>query len=259
MRAILISQREEDQIARGGLSWADRRWARITGVLLGYGYQPWRALLYLAAVFAVFVTLAVVFGGYGGLAVLRTAPLIVRRTGHTLDATLTAALLSAESQSGLRLFCVGASGSSSRSSVPGSQDGGETGQQCTQRLDVLLAELLGPLALHLADSGADRAHRGMSARREMHAFGALVVRVVTTLQVAERLELAEVVVHGLLGHAGLRGDLAGPAAVGAGVTQDHQVGRNQVVETLTVQRVEHAGADDVDGHAQQRAEERAAE
>ncbi|GAA3068666.1 hypothetical protein GCM10010464_36080 [Pseudonocardia yunnanensis] len=66
VRAILIAQRE-DQIARGGLSRADRWWGRITGALLGYGYQPWRALLYLGAVLAVSVTLTVVLGAYGAL------------------------------------------------------------------------------------------------------------------------------------------------------------------------------------------------
>jgi hypothetical protein len=67
VRAILIAQRR-DHIARGGLSRADRWWARATGVLLGYGYQPWRALLYLVAVLAVSVCLAVGLGAHGALA-----------------------------------------------------------------------------------------------------------------------------------------------------------------------------------------------
>jgi hypothetical protein len=46
-RAILMAQRE-DQLARGGLSMLDRSWARLTGVLLGYGHQPWRAFIALA-------------------------------------------------------------------------------------------------------------------------------------------------------------------------------------------------------------------
>jgi hypothetical protein len=66
VRAILIAQRR-DQIARGGLSRADLWWARLTGMLLGYGYQPWRALLYLAGVLAVSVALAVTLGATGGL------------------------------------------------------------------------------------------------------------------------------------------------------------------------------------------------
>jgi hypothetical protein len=56
------------RIVRGGLARADRWWARTTGLLLGYGYQPWRALLYLAGVLAVSVTLAVVLGAHGALA-----------------------------------------------------------------------------------------------------------------------------------------------------------------------------------------------
>jgi hypothetical protein len=49
VRVILIAQRQ-DQVVRSGLSWPDRWWARTAGALLGYGYQPWRALLYLAGI-----------------------------------------------------------------------------------------------------------------------------------------------------------------------------------------------------------------
>jgi hypothetical protein len=72
VRAILIAQRR-DHIARGGLALSDRWWARATGVLLGYGYQPWRALLYLAAVLAISVALAVGLGANGALALTPTA------------------------------------------------------------------------------------------------------------------------------------------------------------------------------------------
>ena len=61
VRAILIAQRR-DQIARGGLARTDLWWARFTGWLLGYGYQPWRALLYLAGVLAVSVALTLPLG-----------------------------------------------------------------------------------------------------------------------------------------------------------------------------------------------------
>jgi len=66
-RRTLIAQRD-DQLARTGTTRAERWWGRITKVTLGYGYQPWRALLFLAAVVIVSCTLAVVLGGHGALA-----------------------------------------------------------------------------------------------------------------------------------------------------------------------------------------------
>ncbi len=92
VRAILIAQRR-DQIARGGLSRGDRRWARTTGVLLGYGYQPWRALLYLAGVLAVSVTLAVVLGSHGAL--VKTAERASAPPPASSPATAAAALAEA--------------------------------------------------------------------------------------------------------------------------------------------------------------------
>lgn len=41
---------------------------RTTKITLGYGYQPWRALLFLAAVVVVSCALAVVLGAHGALA-----------------------------------------------------------------------------------------------------------------------------------------------------------------------------------------------
>ena len=67
VRAVLMAQRR-DQIARGGLSRGDRWWAHVTGLLLGYGYQPWRALVYLAGVLAASAGLTVALGTAGGLA-----------------------------------------------------------------------------------------------------------------------------------------------------------------------------------------------
>jgi hypothetical protein len=46
----------------------ERRWGRITKTTLGYGYQPWKALLFLGAVVAVSCTLAIVLGAHGTLA-----------------------------------------------------------------------------------------------------------------------------------------------------------------------------------------------
>lgn len=66
-REILMAQRD-DELARADTRWPERLWGRITKVTLGYGYQPWRALLFLAAVVAVSCVLAVVLGAHGALA-----------------------------------------------------------------------------------------------------------------------------------------------------------------------------------------------
>ena len=66
-REILMAQRG-DQLARTHPRWSERLWGRITKVTLGYGYQPWRALLFLAAVVALSCVLAVVIGSHGALA-----------------------------------------------------------------------------------------------------------------------------------------------------------------------------------------------
>ncbi|MDQ3765348.1 MAG: hypothetical protein M3460_28935 [Actinomycetota bacterium] len=48
--------------------YADERlWARITGITLGYGYQPWRALLFLVSVVVTSVVLAITLGAHGAL------------------------------------------------------------------------------------------------------------------------------------------------------------------------------------------------
>ncbi|MFF2431738.1 hypothetical protein [Streptomyces mirabilis] len=91
VRDILMAQRR-DQIDRGGLRRRDRAWARFTGLTLGFGYQPWRALLLLFAVLASSVALAVILGGPGG-GLQRTARAntpttpcsVVERVGVGLD------------------------------------------------------------------------------------------------------------------------------------------------------------------------------
>ncbi len=66
-REILMAQRDHE-LARADTRWPERLWGQITKVTLGYGYQPWRALLFLAAVVAVSCVLAVVLGSHGALA-----------------------------------------------------------------------------------------------------------------------------------------------------------------------------------------------
>jgi len=65
-RAVLIAQRR-DHLQRGGLSGAERAWGRLTGITLGYGYQPWRALLLLIATVAAAAALSVAGGHHGAL------------------------------------------------------------------------------------------------------------------------------------------------------------------------------------------------
>ncbi|MEV4142759.1 hypothetical protein AB0J40_03770 [Amycolatopsis sp. NPDC049691] len=73
-RRVLIAQRH-DQIKRRALTGrAERTWARVTGLLLGYGYKPWRALIALTAVLTAAVLAALVIGGHGALAQVRTPP-----------------------------------------------------------------------------------------------------------------------------------------------------------------------------------------
>jgi hypothetical protein len=66
-REILMAQRD-DQLARTHSGGPERLWGRITKVTLGYGYQPWRALLFLAGVVVLSCALAVVLGSHGALA-----------------------------------------------------------------------------------------------------------------------------------------------------------------------------------------------
>ncbi|WP_326471737.1 hypothetical protein [Actinophytocola sp.] len=71
-RHILMSQRR-DQIHRHAITGpAERAWARFTGLALGYGYQPWRALIGLLIVITGAIVLAILLGGHGGLAQVRT-------------------------------------------------------------------------------------------------------------------------------------------------------------------------------------------
>jgi hypothetical protein len=87
-RHVLMEQRR-DQIRRRAITGrAERAWARLTGLTLGYGYQPWRALFGLLAVIATTTVLAAVLGGHGGLATTNSPPAsctVVERIGVGLD------------------------------------------------------------------------------------------------------------------------------------------------------------------------------
>ena len=66
-RKTLMAQRD-DQLARTHPHCPEWLWGRITKVTLGYGYQPWRALLFLAGVVALSCVLAWLLGSHGALA-----------------------------------------------------------------------------------------------------------------------------------------------------------------------------------------------
>jgi hypothetical protein len=92
-RRVLIAQRR-DQIKRRALTGrATRTWVRLTGLFLGYGYRPWRALIALTLVLAAAVLAAIILGGsYGALAQIRNPPPVtpvpctwVERIGVGLD------------------------------------------------------------------------------------------------------------------------------------------------------------------------------
>jgi hypothetical protein len=65
-RETLMRQRD-DQLARAHPSRWEWLWGKITKVTLGYGYQPWRALLFLAGVVAASCLLAWLLGAHGAL------------------------------------------------------------------------------------------------------------------------------------------------------------------------------------------------
>jgi hypothetical protein len=84
-RRVLMAQRR-DQLGRRALTGrAERTWVRLTGLTLGYGYQPWRALICLLAIIGAAVVLAVVLGGQGGLARAQEPCTVVERIGVGLD------------------------------------------------------------------------------------------------------------------------------------------------------------------------------
>jgi hypothetical protein len=50
-RRVLVEQRR-DQLHRSTSTASERRWSRTTGLTLGFGFQPWRALVLLLLVAA---------------------------------------------------------------------------------------------------------------------------------------------------------------------------------------------------------------
>jgi hypothetical protein len=88
-RETLMAQRD-DQLARAHPGWRERSWGEITKITLGYGYQPWRALLFLAAVVALSCVLAVILGSHGALA--QTSSMATRGQSCTVVQQLSVGL-----------------------------------------------------------------------------------------------------------------------------------------------------------------------
>src|SRR3954463_10778509 len=73
----------------------------------------------------------------------------------------------------------------------------EVEQEKAELREAFRAELLRPGGFHLSNGVTDHADRGVAARREVDPFRAEVVGVRSAVEVAEPLELAEQMVHGL--------------------------------------------------------------
>ncbi|MEB0267655.1 hypothetical protein, partial [Cryobacterium sp. 10I5] len=69
-RRALIAQRD-DQVKRGTLTGLAKAWARFTKLALGYGYQPWRALIGVAG--SLLIAILVTSFVPGALAVVTTS------------------------------------------------------------------------------------------------------------------------------------------------------------------------------------------
>jgi hypothetical protein len=68
-RKILMAQRDDElHRTQPRPRWSERAWGKITKYTLGYGYQPWKALLFLAGVLVLSCLLALVLGARGALA-----------------------------------------------------------------------------------------------------------------------------------------------------------------------------------------------
>src|SRR5262249_34173937 len=83
---ILIAQRQAQLDRKAITGRGERLWVRITGVTLGYGYQPWRALLFLLGILLTSVVLALTLGAHGALI---HPPHPKNPTAPTIPCTLT--------------------------------------------------------------------------------------------------------------------------------------------------------------------------
>ena len=66
VRTILTVQRD-DQLARTSTNWVEKSLSQMSGITIGYGYQPVRLVWWLSAVVALSCVLAVGLGAHGAL------------------------------------------------------------------------------------------------------------------------------------------------------------------------------------------------
>ena len=108
---VLITQRR-DQIERNAITGNDRTMAKFLGLALGFGYQPWRALVGLFLVASLAVGLTLILGGkYNGLA----------KAGQTVGTTTSCTTLERVSvglEAGLPLVKANAKGTCVATSRP---------------------------------------------------------------------------------------------------------------------------------------------
>ena len=100
--------------------------------------------------------------------------------------------------------------------------------------------------------------RVLAATSEDDASRAQVLRVASTLEVAEAFELPEQVVDGLLADTETRGELGGPRTLWARILEDRQVRRVEIPVSMLVQPLEHAPTHGLPGNAEQRSDQRRA-
>lgn len=91
-RRSLMTQRR-DQLRRGDLGRIEKTWTRFTGLTLGFGYQPWRALILLLATLVTSLLLVLLLGDDGLAEVdeagsYRTACSTVEKVGYSHDLSI---------------------------------------------------------------------------------------------------------------------------------------------------------------------------
>jgi hypothetical protein len=74
VRKILTAQRRHQIRSKVLTGRLERTWARLSGPILGYGYQTWRIAVYLLAVVVAAVILSIQVGRIGGLAHTMASP-----------------------------------------------------------------------------------------------------------------------------------------------------------------------------------------
>lgn len=103
-RRILIAQRRDQLDSRQLTAQPERFFAQLTGWTLGFGYQPWRALLLLLATAALSIMLTLFVGAAGGLRHTERAITpggecsVVERIGVGLDLSLPLVKTGAQGQ-----------------------------------------------------------------------------------------------------------------------------------------------------------------